>query len=66
MGCGVTFASVLQMIICGEKKGYSKQSKFILTHKRPIASCAEPDHTQQNAASDQGIHYLLTECSIKI
>ena len=26
---------------------------------------ADPDQTQQNGASDQGLHCLLTECSIK-
>ena len=28
--------------------------------------CIEPDQTPQNVASDQGLHCLLTECSIKI
>ena len=27
---------------------------------------ADPDHTPQNAASDQGLHFLLTEYSKKI
>ena len=27
---------------------------------------AEPDQTPQNAASEQGLHCLLTECSIKV
>ena len=26
---------------------------------------ADPDHTPQNAASDQGLHFLLTEYSKK-
>ena len=30
------------------------------------ANSAEPDQTPQNAASDQALHYLLTEGSIKI
>ena len=31
-----------------------------------MVNSAEPDETQQNAVSDQGLHRLLTECSIKI
>ena len=27
---------------------------------------ADPDQTPHNAASDQGVHCLLTECSIRI
>ena len=30
------------------------------------ANSADPDQTPQSAASDQGLHCLLTECSIKI
>ena len=30
------------------------------------ASSTGPDQTPQNVASDQGLHYLLAECSIKI
>ena len=30
------------------------------------AYSTDPDLTPQNAASDQGLHRLLTECSIKI
>ena len=34
------------------------------THKK--ANIADPDQMPQKAASDQGLHCLLTECSIKI
>ena len=30
------------------------------------ANSADPDHMPQNAASDQGLHCLLTECSFEI
>ena len=51
---------------------YSIQSKFTLPiyAYRPFcgtyANNADPDQTLQNAASDQGLHCLLTESSIKI
>ena len=31
-----------------------------------LGKCADPDQTPQNVASDQGLHCLLTECSIDI
>ena len=30
------------------------------------ANSVDPDQTPQNVASDQGLHCLLTECSVKI
>ena len=33
---------------------------------RDVANSADPDQTPQNTASDQGLHCLLTYCSIKI
>ena len=33
---------------------------------RTKANSADPDQTPHNVVSDQGLHCLLTECSIKI
>ena len=44
---------------------------FLLTHislaplLRDIDKQCKPDQTSQNAASDQGLHCLLSECSIQ-
>ena len=32
---------------------------YLASHKRDIGNRADPDQTPQNAASDQGLHYLL-------
>ena len=31
-----------------------------------LTNSADPDQTPQNAASDQGLHCLLIDCSIRI
>ena len=37
---------------------------FFVGHRQKVS--ADPGQTPRSAASDQGIHYLLIECSIKI
>ena len=37
-----------------------------ITHIKPSILFVGHRQTMQNVASDQGLHYLLTECSIKI
>ena len=41
---------------------YKPSGLFVGTY----ANSADQDQTSQNAASDQGLHFLLTEFSIKI
>ena len=41
-----------------------KPSVLLVGHRQ--ANSADSDQLQQNAASDQGLHCLFTECSIEI
>ena len=49
---------------------YDTTQRSILAHiclvSFLLATSTDPDQTLQNVASDQGLHYLLTERSIKI
>ena len=44
---------------------FLEKKRLSLTHIS-LAYSANPDQMPQNAASDQGLHCLLTECSVKI
>ena len=48
---------------------FHRLKRFLFRYKRPFygtkANSADPDQTPHDAVSDQDLHYLLTECSIK-
>ena len=49
-----------------EKISNIKDDKFFNPCKRSVCGTGKPDLTSQNAASDQSLHCLLSDCSIKI
>ena len=69
----ILFTNLISCRILIEIASKKKNFKIlILTHislayfRGKLANRADPDQTPQNAASDQGLHCLLTACSITI
>ena len=62
------FVHILLLVHVHVISDHSRKEEYPLTHKicRVQTKSANQDQTQQNAASDQSLHCLLTEYSIKI
>ena len=51
--------------LCYSSESMNNQKGYIASHFGTLTNSADPDQMPQNAVSDQGLHRLLIEISIK-